>query len=202
MVIMGEPEGNGMINASEIPRDIIIVGGSAGALSGLLGMVQGLPPSLPARVALVLHRAATYETNLRQVLARRAQMPVVEPQDGAPFERGIIYLAPRDRHMLLEDSIVRLGAGPKENFARPAIDPLFRSAAVAYGSRVVGVLLSGFGKDGVDGLIAIKKHGGVSLAQNPREADYPAMPMNAINLDHVDATLRSSEISDVVQVLA
>src|SRR5262245_65164916 len=140
------------LNDALIARDIVAIGGSAGGVLAVLQILGDLSPDLRASIALVIHRSSTVDTKLAQVLARRSRMPLLEPGDGTAFVRGTVYLAPPDRHMLLEDGVVRLSDGPKEHRTRPAIDPLFRSASDAFGERVVGLLLSGLGADGVEGL--------------------------------------------------
>jgi two-component system chemotaxis response regulator CheB len=153
-------------------------------------------------VAIVLHRSPFHATQLPAVLGRRAQLTVTEPGDGAPIERSVVYVAPRDQHMVMDDGVVRLDRGPKQHRTRPAIDPLFQSAAAAYGPRVVGVLLTGMGGDGVTGLIDIKHAGGISLVQNPREAEFPTMPSRAIKEDDVDGSFTIVEIAEALVVLA
>jgi two-component system chemotaxis response regulator CheB len=149
-----------MINAGRVMRDIIVIGGSAGAFAVMRALLEELPGSLPATVALVLHRSPDFQSGLPAVLGRRSALRVVEPGDGDPVERGTALVAPRDQHMIFEGGVVRLYRGPREHLARPAIDPLFRTAARVYGERVAGVLLSGMNGDGVPGLIRIKAHGG------------------------------------------
>src|SRR5262249_623617 len=166
--------GGFIVNSERIRRDVIAIGASAGGVSPLIRLLADLPPDLAASVVVCVHRSPIRITNLVDVLARRSRVPVVEPQDGAPLDRGVVYLAPRDHHLVLEDGVLRATRGPREHMARPAIDPLFRSAAAAYEARVVGLLLSGMGRDGVDGLVAIKRVGGLSLAQDPKEAEFPA----------------------------
>jgi two-component system chemotaxis response regulator CheB len=115
--------------------------------------------------------------------------------------RGTIYLAPRDRHLLFEAGHLRLDGGPREHHTRPAVDPLFVSAAQAFGPRVVGVVLTGTGDDGVHGLIAIKAAGGLSLVQDPQEARHPTMPLNAITRDRVNAALPVGDLARVIAAL-
>jgi two-component system chemotaxis response regulator CheB len=117
------------------------------------------------------------------------------------FESGRVYVAPRDHHLVVEDGVVRTDRGPKQHRTRPAIDPLFRSAAREYGPRVIGVLLSGFGADGVDGLIAIKAAGGLSIVQDPLDARHGWMPRNAIAGDDVDYVLLLASIPDALVTL-
>jgi len=194
-----------MINAARLPRDIITIGASAGGVEALVSLLEGLPATLPASLAVVLHRSPNgtgYQTRLPQVLGRRSALLVMEPEEGEPLVRGAAYIAPRDHHMVLADHSLSLNRGPKEHRTRPAIDPLFRSAAVLYGPRVVGVLLSGMGADGVSGLIAIKAHGGLSLVQCPGQAAFPSMPQHAIAEDDVDAILDVETLAETLTALA
>jgi two-component system chemotaxis response regulator CheB len=191
-----------MINAECRVRDVITIGASAGGVQALMRLLTLLPADLPAALCIVLHRSPFHETQLPLVLGRRACLPVVEPTDGSPVRPGIVYVAPRDQHLLMHDGVLRLDRGPKQHRTRPAIDPLFRSAAAAYGSRVVGVLLSGMGADGVTGLIDIKHSGGVSLVQSPEEAEFPTMPTRAIKEDDVDGALTVAGIARILPVLA
>lgn len=191
-----------MININGARRDIVTIGASAGGIEALMHLFSKLPPRLPAAIAVVVHRSPVAETRLPSVLGRSAGLPVFEPRDGQPFEAGRIYAAPRDQHLVLEDSVVRLNRGPKEHRTRPAVDPLFRSAAQVYGPRVIGVLLSGFGDDGVSGLIAISDRGGISIVQDPGEARHNSMPRNAIAEDDVDAVLPLDGIAAALVALA
>ena len=136
------------------------------------------------------------------MLQRSVPLPIIEPDCPIPIEPGVVYLAPRDRHLHMRDHYVEPIRGPKENFSRPAVDALFRSAALAHGEQVVGVVLSGWGSDGVAGLIAIKRAGGLSIAQHPDEAQAPAMPLNAVMRDHVDWVLPVSQIPELLVRLA
>jgi two-component system chemotaxis response regulator CheB len=136
------------------------------------------------------------------VLGRRASLPVLEPSDGEPIKQGHIYLAPRDFHLVMEPTTFRLDAGPPQHRTRPAVDPLFESAARAFGARVVGVLLSGGGGDGVRGLLAISKADGISLAQDPAEARNPSMPIRAISDHDVDAVLPVTGLAEAIVSLA
>lgn len=129
-------------------------------------------------------------------------LPVIEPDTAMPVKKSTIFLGPADRHMIFEGDRVIVHRGPKEHSTRPAVDPLFRSAALSFASRVSGLLLSGAGDDGVDGLITIKEHGGICLVQDPDEADLPYMPMNAIRYDNVDASLPVKDLGPVLDRLA
>src|SRR5262245_57383798 len=126
----------------------------------------------------------------------------MEPEEGEPLARGAAYVAPRDHHMVFADHGLSLNRGPKEHRTRPAIDPLFRSAAAMYGPRVIGVLLSGMGADGVSGLIAIKAGGGLSLVQSPAEAAFPSMIRHALAEDDVDAVLHLEALAETLIAVA
>src|SRR5438874_11273672 len=116
------------------------MGASAGGVQPLIDVLQGLPPDLPATVGIVLHRSPYHESQLASVLGSRAMLSVLEPADGDPVLRGAVYVAPRDQHLVFEDGVVRLNRAAREHRTRPAVDPLFRSAAARYGERVVGVV--------------------------------------------------------------
>jgi len=190
------------INEQRIVRDVITVGASAGGVEALLQLLSKLPAALPAIIGIVLHRNPVMKSFLAFLLGRHAGLPVLEPQDGQPVERGTVYLAPRDHHMTFTDGVIRLSRGPLEHRTRPAVDPLFRSAAKIYGARVVGVLLSGMGTDGVPGLIDITAGGGLSLVQRPDQALYPSMPSMAIRDDSVDGVFGLEEMAVALTVLA
>ncbi len=169
-------------------RDVIVVGGSAGGLEALRELVGRLPADLPAAVLVTLHVAGGRRSRLPEILSRSGPLPAAHPRDGEPVEPGRISVAPPDRHLLILDGHLRLGSGPREHGFRPAVDPLFRSAAHAYRTRVVGMVLSGVLDDGTAGLLAIKRQGGLAVVQDPEEARYDSMPANAIHhvpVDHV-----------------
>jgi len=191
-----------VINEPQIERDVVVLGASAGGVHALIELFEALPADLPAAVAVVLHRSPVHEGVLDRVLGRRSPLPVIEPELGDRFEPGHIYLAPRDLHLTVDGRRLWLTRGPKEHFTRPAIDTLFVSAAKAFGPRVVGVVLSGTGDDGARGLIAVTAAGGLSLVQNPREAQYPAMPRNAVAHDRVNAALTIREMAAALPQLA
>ena len=191
-----------MINAGRLVRDVFCIGTSAGGLHALSGILTRLPAELPAVVAIVMHRSATFESQLVTLLNRRAPLPVMEPADGDPIVDGRIYVAPRDVHMTVDGTRWQLVRGPKVHWTRPAVDPLFVSAAERFGPRCVGILLSGGGADGVAGLIAMKKHGGLSIAQDPTEAQDPSMPIRAIHEDDTDAILKTEDIASAMAALA
>ena len=190
-----------MTHPERIPRDVIVIGASAGGVEALIDLFGGMPRKLPAIIAVVIHRSPIYNLHLSTVLGRHATMPVREPEPNETLAEGTIYLAPRDHHMLLKDKQIELNRGPKEHFTRPAVDPLFVSVARQYGRRVIGVLLTGSGDDGVAGLIAIKHQGGLALVQDPSDAKMPMMPMNALRYDHVDLVIPLTAIPAALEKL-
>lgn len=179
-------------------RDIIVIGGSSGATAPLKAILGGLPRDLPAAVFVVLHIPARSIGILATVSQAASQMIVSPAEDGMEIVPGHIYLGVPDRHLLIADGRIRLGRGPRENMARPAIDPLFRSAAVAYGPRVVGVLLSGLLNDGASGLSAIKRCGGLALVQDPQDATADEMPLAGLRAVSADLVAPGMRIGDVL----
>ena len=161
-------------------HDIVVVGASAGGVEALRAVVSELPADLDATVFVVLHLPPSGTSVLPRILGRAGAMSAVHAADGVRFERGCIYIAPPDRHMRFSDGSLRLDRGPRENGHRPAVDPMFRSAADAFGGRVIGVILSGVLDDGAAGLVAIKHGGGATLVQAAADAMYPTMPGAAI----------------------
>jgi two-component system chemotaxis response regulator CheB len=183
-------------------HDIIVIGTSAGGLKGLGAIVGTLPNDIDAAIFIVQHLPADKPSILPQILADVGSLPASHPSDGEPIQKGRIYVAPPDYHLLLNEGLMRVVHGPKENRFRPAIDTLFRSAARAYGSRVVGVVLTGYLDDGTVGLQAVKKRGGVAIVQDPKEAEYPSMPKSALRYVKVDRCLPLAEIPHLLVQLS
>lgn len=164
----------------------IVMGASAGGVSALLKVVAGLPSDLPAVVGVVLHIGSQHSI-LPELLSVRGPLAAIHPTDGQSLVPGTIYVAPPDQHMLFEPGGVRLHRGPRENHARPAIDPLFRSVAVHWRDRAIGVVLTGYLDDGTAGLVAIKSCSGTAIVQDPATAVEPSMPAHAmanVQVDH------------------
>jgi two-component system, chemotaxis family, protein-glutamate methylesterase/glutaminase len=159
-------------------RDIIAIGGSAGALAAILDIAGAFPREFAGSILVVSHIGPN-RSRLPELLASAAQLPAAHAEDGEPIRPGRIYAAPPDRHMTVEDGHIRLSRGPRQHYTRPAINPLFRSAAEFFGPRVIGVVLSGTGSDGVAGLDQIQRAGGLAVIQDPRDALYPDMPQSA-----------------------
>ncbi|MET0657160.1 MAG: chemotaxis protein CheB [Steroidobacteraceae bacterium] len=164
------------------------MGASAGGVQALQMLASGLPADFPAAILAVLHLPPHLPSLLASVLKHSGPLITLDACDGIPIRAGHLYLGVPDRHLMVDGEVMRLTHGPKEHRARPAIDTLFRSAAYTQGKRVIGVVLTGQLDDGTSGLWAIKDRGGVAIAQSPRDASFPSMPMSAlqhVDLDHV-----------------
>lgn len=184
-------------------RDIIVIGGSAGSLPYLARIVSAFPSDLPAAVFVVIHLRGREKSRLAQVLGSASHLPALQAADQQRIEMGKIYVAPPDHHMLIAEGHVHLSRGPKEGLQRPSINATFRSAAHAYQSRVIGVLLSGMLDDGASGLWDIVQHHGVSIVQDPHEAQFPSMPINALVDVPINYKLKADEIgSRLVKLIA
>ncbi|OPY97515.1 glutamate methylesterase [Bradyrhizobium sacchari] len=183
-------------------RDIIVIGGSAGATAPVKRILADLHPDVPAAVFIVLHIPAQGIGILSTVAAAAGRLPVHQAVDGMKFERGHVYLGAPDHHLLLLDDRIRLGRGPRENMVRPAIDALFRSAALHHGPRVIGLVLSGLLSDGAAGLNAIKRCGGMTIVQDPSEAIAVEMPQRALEAAGADLCVPAARLGDVLSDLA
>ena len=175
-------------------RDLVVVGASAGGVEALIRVVGGLPDDFKAAVLVVLHVTPDAASNLPAILTRAGRLPAAHARDGEPIRPGHILVAPPDRHLLVRNGHVRLSSGPSENLHRPAVDVLFRSAAVNHDGRTIGVVLSGALDDGADGLRTIAMAGGLTVVQDPADALIPSMPTNAMEAAHVDRVLPADEI--------
>ncbi len=182
-------------------KDIIVVGSSAGGVDALSRLCASLPADLPAAVCVAQHLSPSAKSMLPLLLDRAGPLKALTPVDGQAIEHGYIYVAPPDHHLLVRPGKLLVRRGPFENRTRPAVNALFRSAAISYGSRVIGVVLTGLLDDGTDGLIAIKAAGGTSVVQDPDEAEWPSMPRNALKRDHVDSVMRLSEMGTLLTAL-
>jgi two-component system chemotaxis response regulator CheB len=178
---------------------IVVIGSSAGGVQALRELLRGIDEGFPGVIAMVLHRSPYHTDTLAHVISDGSPHVVREPRDREVMQPGSVYLAPRDRHLLIRGSAFRLDRGPKEHFTRPAIDALFRSAAESHGTRVIGVLLTGGGRDGASGLIAIRRNGGTTIVQDPRDAEAPAMPRYALGLDTPSFVLPLREIAPTLK---
>src|SRR3989440_3321854 len=183
-------------------HDIIVIGASAGGVEALIKLAGQLPADLPASIFIVLHIPAQSPSLLPDILGRSGRLKAVHPQNGESIAPGRIYIAPPDHHLLVTLGHVHVMRGPKENRHRPSIDVLFRSAALAYGPRVVGVVLTGSLDDGAAGLLAIHQCGGISVVQDPKDALYPSMPQSALELVDTDYCLPLAKIGPLLTRLA
>jgi two-component system chemotaxis response regulator CheB len=175
---------------------IVVIGASAGGIEALNELVRGLTTDFAAPILLVLHIPADSPNLLPKILARAGTVKAKSADDGEIAQDGTLYVAPPDRHLLVEaDGTLRTPRGPRENRHRPSVDPLFRSAALAYGPHAVGVILSGTLDDGTAGLLAIQRRGGITIVQDPDDAAYPGMPMSALRHVPVDRVLPITAIA-------
>jgi len=179
-----------------MPRDIIVMGASAGGIEVLTRITAGLPETLPASLFVVLHQADESPGRLPDIFNHAGPLPAAYASHDEPIRQGRIYLAPPGRHLLLTRRRIRLESGPTENRYRPSVDVLFRSAAEVFGPRVIGVVVSGALDDGTAGLRAIKARGGLAVVQNPEEAFAPGMPASAcahVEVDYIEPMARLAE---------
>jgi two-component system chemotaxis response regulator CheB len=180
-------------------KDIIVIGTSTGGINALKALVAELPKDFKASIFIVLHVAPYSPGILPEILGQAGPLPVSNARDWEQIEPGHIYVAPPDFHLLLERAgYARITRGPKENRFRPAVDPLFRSAAHAFGPRVIGVIMTGWLDDGTAGLWAVKQQGGTAIVQNPEDAVAPSMPLNAIKHVEVDYCVPLKEIAPLL----
>lgn len=179
-------------------RDIFVIGASSGGFDVLKQLVGGLPADFPAAIFVVWHMAPDARGVLPLILNKSGALPATNAVDGEAIRPGKIYIAPPDHHLIVEKTRVRVTRGPKENRFRPAVDPLFRSAAYAHRERVVGVILTGALDDGTAGLWTVKEHGGIAVVQDPQDAAYPSMPENALREVRVDYTVPAREMPDLL----
>jgi two-component system chemotaxis response regulator CheB len=172
---------------------IVVIGGSLGGVEALQSLASGLPRDIPAALFVVQHIGRS-TSRLPEILARSGPLPAVHAAQGDAVLPGKIYVAPPDHHLLLAEGFTRLTRGPRENWVRPAIDPLFRSAAAVYGPNVIGVVLTGGLNDGTAGLHAIRARGGIAVVQHPADATCPEMPASALRHAGADFCVPLREI--------
>lgn len=181
---------------------IVVIGASSGGIEAVRTVLSRLSNSLPAAVAAVIHIGSHSAVRLPDAFLRWSVLPVSYATDGEAFRPGAVYLAPPDRHLLVDDGRTSLSHGPRENFTRPAVDPLFRTAAEFFGPLTIGIVLSGNLSDGTAGLWEIKRRGGIAIVQDPREAEYPGMPHSASEHVEVDYCVSVNDIGALVSKLA
>jgi two-component system chemotaxis response regulator CheB len=179
-------------------KRLVTIGASAGGIEALRELVGALPIAFPSPIAIVLHSSPHSPGLLHDILSRSGRLPAINPRSGERLRGGRIYVAPPDVHLLIEPGRVRLTKGPRENRFRPAIDPLFRSAAQVYGPAAIGVILTGNLDDGTAGLWAIKRLGGTAVVQDPDDALFPSMPEHALRAVAVDHRVPLREIAPLL----
>ena len=184
-----------------LPRHIIVIGASAGGVEALTKLVRDLPSDIHAAIFVTIHFPPDTTSALAHILRRSGSLNAMHADDGQAIAEGNIYLAPPDNHLLLFRDSVRLYRGPRENGNRPAVDPMFRSAALAYGPRVIGVVLSGNLDDGTSGLLAIKRRGGIAVVQDPAEAMFSSMPQSAVDHVAVDHVVKLDRMASLLTEL-
>ena len=182
--------------------NVVVIGGSAGSIDPLRAIVRSLPSQFPAALFVVIHTHADAESVLPKLLARAGALPARHAAEGLGIEEGQIYVAPPDHHVTITPGKMHVSRGPRENSHRPAIDPLFRSAAESYRRDVTSVLLSGMGGDGAAGMLIVKQHGGRTIIQQPDEAQYPNMLRHAAVLSPPDFEVPSEAIGPLLTKLA
>jgi two-component system, chemotaxis family, protein-glutamate methylesterase/glutaminase len=180
---------------------VVVIGASAGGVEALVSLVGALPADFPAPLLVVLHVSPISTSVLPEILAHAGELPTVSPRDGEVLRDGVMYIAPRGLHLTVADGRARLSESPVEHGSRPAINPLFRSAARTYGPRAVGVILSGMLRDGTAGLREVQRSGGVTIVQDPATAAFPAMPLSAIQQVDVDYVLAPRQIAEQLSAI-
>lgn len=180
---------------------IVVVGASAGGVESLSAFSSSLPPDLDAAILVVMHVSPNYVSKLPEILSRHGALPALHPEDGEKIRPGLIYVAPPDHHLLIENDCVIVARGPKENRNRPSIDALFRSAAYHYRERAIGIVLSGALDDGTSGLWNIKRMGGIAITQEPSECVVDSMPASAMQQVDIDFTLSASAMGQLLDRL-
>lgn len=182
--------------------NVVAVGASAGGVEALTSFAAGLPADLPYAVLVVLHMPAGAPSVLARIIGRNCPLPVATARAGNQLEHGTVHVAVPGHHLLVHDGAIVVSEGPTENGHRPAINALFRSVALDYGQRAVGALFSGVLDDGVRGLAAIRSRGGVTIAQSPADAAFPALPQNAIDASVVDQQAPAAQVGNLLKELS
>ena len=181
------------------PKFVVVVGASAGGLSALSEFVGQFEPEIDAAIFIVMHLSQTSISDfLMQKLQPLTKLPCEIATEGASIKKSHVYIASADLHLLVKKGTIILGRGPQENRWRPSIDVLFRSAAAAYSTRVIGVVLTGLLDDGTTGMLAIKRSGGTCIVQDPNEAEYADMPLSVLNNMEVDYCIGLASMGEVI----
>jgi len=184
-----------------IHRELVVVGTSAGGIEALQRLLRSLPSNFDATLLIVLHTSSHGGSLLPEIFQRASWMPVTHPADGEVIRKKHVYVAPPDFHMIVEGNLLRVIQGPRENLHRPAIDPLFRSAAASWGRKVIGVILTGLLDDGTSGLMVVRAQGGAAIVQDPATAMFSSMPESALEQVPDAQVLPLSGIPGALQAL-
>lgn len=189
--------------ASDATMQVVVIGASAGGLNAITGLISQLQEDFPAPILVVQHISADATGNvLIDSLNQNSKLKCAHAENGSKLLPGHLYLAPSDHHLMIDsDQKILVTKGAQENRSRPAIDPLFRSAAVEFGDRVIGIILTGYLDDGTAGLKVIQRCGGICVVQDPDDADYPDMPRNALNQVKPDYCLPVAEMGGMLYEL-
>ena len=191
-----------MQSSLRTPAQIVVIGASAGGIDALRTIVGGLPADFAPAIFVVLHSAPNSPGVLASILQRAGRLAAVVVRSRQAIREGTIYVAAPDRHLVVDTNWAIATRGPKENHFRPAVDPLFRSAAQTFGPGVIGVILSGGLDDGSAGLLTVKQHGGTTIVQDPATALYPSMPLSALSRVDVDHCVPAEDIAPLLIRLA
>lgn len=195
-------KGNGKVGGTRLRYCLVAIGGSAGGLESVATILSGLPADFAAPILVVIHLHPNYVSHAAEILRRRTKLKVKDAQEQDAIQSGVVYLAPPDHHLLVNEGLVELSSTPLVNYSRPAIDATFDSVVKAYGSKVVGVVLSGNGKDGAKGLQAIKQAGGFAIVEDPLTARFSAMPTAAASSSAVDSVVPLKDIAPLLLKLS
>ena len=180
--------------------ELIAIGASAGGLPALIKVVDGLDADFPA-ILVVQHLDPRHKSQMAQLLSKKTRKMVKEAEDGEPIIPGTVYIGPPDEHLLVAKGKIQLAHSRLIRFSRPSIDLLFGSVAATYGDRAIGVILSGSNRDGADGIAAIKRAGGITMAQDPSTAEYRIMPQAAIDTGCVDLVVSLDKMGETISAL-
>jgi two-component system chemotaxis response regulator CheB len=190
-------------NGDQLTRyAVVVIGGSAGGLESVRNVLHGLPADFPSPILVVLHLHPKFISHAAEILRRQTGLQVKDAEDGEKIASGTVYMATTNRHLLVNRGVIKLSDTAQVNYSRPAIDRTFDSVVKTYGSRVIGVVLSGSGKDGSEGLRAIKEAGGFAIVEDPLTARFPAMPAAAMGASSVDRIVPLQEIAAVLMELS
>ncbi len=213
IIRVGEPVRNASKAArtstpGDIPADpsqryaIVAIGGSAGGLESVRAILHDLPADFTSPILVVLHLHPKYISHMAEILRRQTDLEVKDAEEQETIAAGCVYMAPTNRHLLVNRGLIKLSDTPAVNFSRPSVDRTFESVVKTYGSRVIGVVLSGSGKDGSEGLRAIKEAGGFAIVEDPLTARFPAMPSAAVSASSVDRIVPLNEIAPLLLELS